>query len=208
MALKIDASTGPVIAALIAAVFGIFTAIYAGIASARNSRQLAALQAELDRHKQVTVEYLKAYLTLEIDERNRALEAFKEIIRSVQLLRDKTRHVLDFPHAYSPDILNTEIAELCRNISEAYASNQLFLPEETDRTLAHTLKNECFSAAGLLPQYVRHPEQVLKTELRELQRLITDGQLALRNRARQSVELVIAEAKAHVGQQGTDTHGK
>jgi len=208
MPIKTDASTAPVVVALIAALCSIGTVVYAAITGARNSRRLAALQAELDRHKEITLEYLKAYVTLEIEGRNRTLEAFKEIIRSVQLLRDKIKRVLEFPHSYSPTILATEMKEISDSISEAYASNQVFLGADSDRALAHALKNECLSAADILHRYVRFPEQPLLNKLGELQRSIMARQMDLRNRARQFAELLITEAKTHVGREGGRLDGK
>ena len=193
MALKIDPNTLPVISALVAAVSGMMVSIYAGIVGTRNSKKVAALQSELDKHKQISLEYLRTYMTLEIDERNRSLEGFKQLIRSVQILRDKMKRVVEFPHSFSPDILEKELEEICSSISEAYASNQIFFPDDCDRTLAHSLKNKCISAAEVLPQFLRGRD--LAAKLDRLQKEIADDQQSLRMRARHSAELMIAEAK-------------
>ena len=198
MDFKVDSNTASLISALIASISGMMVSVYAGVTSARNSRKLSALQANLDKHKQVTLEYLKAYLTLELDERNRSLDGFKQIIRSVQLLRDKMKRIIEHPQSYAPEVLEQELNVISSCISEAYASNQIFFSDDADRTLAHSLKNKCLDAGAVLPQFVRHRDQ-LKGKIDALQKEIAEDQQTLRMRARRSAELVIAETKTAIG---------
>jgi hypothetical protein len=185
------------ITASVAAVSGILTSVWAAISSARNSRKLVALEAALARQKEMTLEYMKVYLTLELEEHNRALEAFKQLIRSVQLLRDKIRRVLEYPDSFSPEVLSKEVAQLSEDISDAYASNQVFLDAESSM-VAHALKNDCVKAADVLHRYVRQRQGSLLRKIQDLQESITSRQMDLRTRARLCADSLISEARAQI----------
>ena len=187
----------PLVTALVAAISGILTSIYAGINGARNARKLAALEADLARHKETTLEYMKAYLTLELEEHNRALEACKQIVHPVQLFRETLRRFLLHPDSFSPEVLSKEVAELSRNISEAYASNLLFLNKDSTR-VAHALKNDCISAADILDRYMGQRQGQLLRKLEDLQDSITTRQADLRVYARQYADLLIADTKSQI----------
>lgn len=197
----IDPSIATVLAAVIAAIAAGATAVYVGIASRTSSRQLTELQADLARHKEVTLEYVKAYINLEIEDRNQTLAAFKDLIRLVQLLREKMARVLKYPTAYAPDIAGSELVGLAKAVADCYAENQIIFEafgHEADRWVVHSLKNDCGKIASLTHDYLAGQNQVQFNQLSELLADITAKQEELRMRARVRASEMLDSIKSRI----------
>jgi len=201
----IDPSTATICAALIAALSAIATAVYAGVRTSTNSKHLAQLQSELTRQKEMTLEYMRAYLNLEIEDRNQTLAGFKDIIRLVQLLREQVRRVVRYADAYEPDAAGRDLASLSKAIADCYAERQMFFDDQgakSDRSIAHWLKNECGAVADLMQKYLADPQSTPFHEIEELLASITARQAELRNRAHSCATHLLDQMKAHIEQGG------
>jgi hypothetical protein len=193
-----------IIAALVTSLAGVFTAVYASLKTIRNAHQLAKLQSDLVKHKDITLEYMKVYLTLELEGRNQTLNAFKEVIKSVQVLRDNVRRVLKYPDSFSEKVLAGEMHNISSDISNAYATNQIFFKDEglnSDRGLAHSLKNECCTLAEMLPKYVRKKQPELLREITQLQESISAKQIELRKRAYECASFLADDIRNHIDEE-------
>ena len=67
--------------ALITAVAGIITSILASLLSLRTSKSISKLKISLEKQKDMTIEYLKAYIKIELEESSRTLNAFKNYLK-------------------------------------------------------------------------------------------------------------------------------
>lgn len=197
----IDPPTATIYAALIAAVSAIATAVYAGVRTSRNSKHLTQLQNELAKQKEMTLEYMRAYLNLEIEDRNQTLAAFKEMIRLVQQLREQLRRVLKYADAYEPDAAGRDLAGLSKAIADCYAENQVLFDDQgakSDRSIAHSLKNDCGAAVDLMQKYLVDPQRSHFQEIEELLVLITAKQTELRNRTYSCANRFLEDIKTHI----------
>jgi hypothetical protein len=199
----IDPSTATICAALIAAVSAIATAVYAGIRTSKTSKQLAQLQNELSKQKEMALEYMRAYLNLEIEDRNQELAAFKEMIRLVQLLRDQLRRHLEYSEAERPGAAGRDLASLSKEIADCYAENQVLFDDQganSDRLLVHSLKDECQKVQDLMRKYLKDPQSTLRSSIEKLLASITAKQRELRNRAQMCTTRLLDDMKKRIEQ--------
>ena len=203
-----DTPLASIIVAVIGAISAVSTSIYASIKTTKNSKQLTELETELTKQKELTLEYMKAYIVLENEERQRALAAFKELIRLVQLFREQMKRVLEHPDSFSTSLLSKEMSELAQNISDTYASNQMFFGDDRDVELVHRLKNRCVSAVTLLDRFLRTRDDKDVEQLRQIEAAIGYEQMHLRVRAREFATRLIDEMKAQIIQKRDLTDGK
>lgn len=192
-------------ATLITAVIGATTAITTGVIAAvtahRNSKQLAKLQSELARQRDLSLEYMRSYLNLEIEDRNRSLAAYKEIIRLTQLLRELLKRILEYPDAFAPKPTARDLTSRSRAIAECYAENQLLFRDEgddSDRLIAHALKNESIRAAASAEKYLSQGGQEQRDEALRLLAAITSKQEQLRHRARVCAAAILEDIRLHI----------
>lgn len=188
---------------LITAISSMLIAIYTNVRSRGTSQELARLTADLDRHRETTLLYMKAYLALEIEERNRALNAFAEYLKHIQIFREKVRRVMGHPDSYSTHVLAEEIAEIREGILNSYATNQMYLNGddlEDDRTLAHSLKNESCELGEILPVYVETRDMGVFQEIERRHNAVETMQARLRNCAIRCANSVVDDIERRVGE--------
>lgn len=194
-------SDATLLTGVIGAVTAIGTGVFAAIAAHRNSRQLAKLQGELAKQKDLSLEYMRSYLNLEIEDRNRALAAYKEIIRLTQLLREVLKRLLEYPGAFAPKPTVKDLTSRSRAVAECYAENQLSFRDsgdDSDRLIAHALKNECLRAAAIAEKYLSQGGQEQRDEALRLLAAITDKQGQLRQRARSCAAVILEDMRQHI----------
>lgn len=194
----IDAS---VWAAFITAVAAIISAIYAAIITSRNSKHLARLQSELDRQKEMTLEYIRASINLEVEDRKQTFAAFIDFIRLVQLLREQLSHIVKHPDAYKHNSENRKLAKLLEDIKDCYAGSQALFDDHgkySDRSFIHSLKNNCGEAEDLVQKYLKNPGPTNLQNIKELLASVTKKQAELRIRARSCSAQLVEGLKAHI----------
>ncbi|HLX11043.1 MAG TPA: hypothetical protein VKY89_24565 [Thermoanaerobaculia bacterium] len=212
----LDAPTATLGAALIAALAGLGTAVYAGVTTRKSSRRLAELQAEstrrlaelqaqLAQQKDATLEYLRTYLNLEVENRNQTLAAFRELIRLTQLIREKLRRILAYPDAYAPNVAAEEVAAMATSVAECYAGSQINFEDAgsgSDRSVAHALKNDCSKAAELVERFLSQPGNAERDALAAQLAAITAKQDDLRRRARVRVTAIVDDMRRRFDGEG------
>ena len=190
----------PIATALIALVSALASAVYAGWISSRNSLKLAQIQVELSKQKDLTVEYMRIYINLEIEDRSQALEAHKEYIRHVQLMREQLKRILACPEAYQPEIVERELENLSKTIAESYANHLICLDNhsaDNNRT-AHALKNDCGKAAKLVRVGLLSDTPNNLPEVEALFDSITEKQELLRQDANQCASYLLDEIRSRI----------
>jgi hypothetical protein len=108
----------------------------------RNTKIIENLKARLDRQGNLQGEYLRHYLEYVIEGKGRELEAFKDLLQHVQILRDKVRSITRNPDSFDTTTLQRELRDLSQHIVESFARNQAHFVAE-DWKDAHILKNKC-----------------------------------------------------------------
>jgi hypothetical protein len=188
-------------AVLAASIVSAIAAIYANIKSTRATKEVAHIQASLARQKDFTLELLKSYISLEAEGRNQALAAFKELTAHAQAVRDLGQRALERPKEFSPTALRDELLVISNALASAYANHQIELNDggsDSERSLAHTLKNESFLLADRLCKHVESPSSDTLSEAGRLLDSIRDKQLALRSRARERTQALLVDLRRQI----------
>ena len=89
-----------VVVALIAAIAALTVSLIQVFSQRHQGRILETLKMQLDRQRTEHSEYLKVYLKMRVDGQERQLQAFKSILQSVQLLRDKLKSIIEIGRAH------------------------------------------------------------------------------------------------------------
>ena len=180
-----------VVVALIAAIAALTVSLIQVFSQRHQGRILETLKMQLDRQRTEHSEYLKVYLKMRVDGQERQLQAFKSILQSVQLLRDKLKSIIADPGAFDRKLLKEELSVLAKSVVASYAENQIHLAEP-DRLIAHSLKNKCLA----ITEISNHKGYDAARELGPLELSVAELQSAFRaNAARASDELVEAISK-------------
>lgn len=194
----LSSSTVALLLPLVASLLGAAAAIFATIRASRTASQVARLEAELDRHKQVSLEYLRTYLTLEVEGRNRASAAFRDFIQQIQLTRDTAKRVLAYPRSFATAVLGDEMHAMRKALVDSYALNQTYFADDgpvSDRALAHSLKNECLVLAERLPGALDEHSSDNRQEIARMLESVTAKQAEFRSRAAAHADRLVDELK-------------
>ncbi len=131
-----------VVAALIASLAALSVAVVQAIARRKDARDIEFLKAELDGQRETSSEFLRRYLEFQLEGKERELQAFKDILEKVQILREKVRSLCSNLSGYDFNELNGELSELTKDVIDSYARSQVHFTAD-DCTQAHRLKNKC-----------------------------------------------------------------
>jgi hypothetical protein len=131
-----------VLTALIAAIAALLLAIIQALINRRNTQQIETLRSQLEHQRESSSEYLKNYLQFVIEGKEHELQAFKELLQCVQALRDKIRHVMEYPKSYDARVLHEEISALSDDVLKCFGRNQAHF-SQGDMKEAHNLKTKC-----------------------------------------------------------------
>ncbi|MGD0498066.1 MAG: hypothetical protein ABSC23_06485 [Bryobacteraceae bacterium] len=186
----------PIIAAFIAAGVALGVALIQLFGQRKQARTLETLKLQLEKQKTEHSEYLKTYLKMRIDGQERQLQAFKGILQSVQLLRDKIKGVLLDPGAFDGNLLSREIKTLAERVAASYAENQIHLPEE-DRVIAHSLKNECLR----LETAFHHKGDNLVPDLAPFEARLAELQSRLRENAERASDALVEAIAVRISEE-------
>jgi hypothetical protein len=191
-----------VLAAVIAAFVSVFIALYQTIARRREALEIEKLKAALDRQKEAQGVYLRRYLECVMDGKEHELTAFREILASVQMIREKIRTVGHPSYSYDPTELSRELREMAQHVANCFAANQIYFSKVNCKQ-AHRLKSECISLASRLSDYLadlpRGSTIALSPELGELQDSITALQRKFRESAFDAAKSFSESLKSEVG---------
>src|SRR5690242_17730716 len=141
-----------IVAALVASCSSLCLAVIQHFSQRRRSRDIEILKADLAKQGTTYTEYMKAWLKLQVDGEAQEIQAFREILQSAQLVKDKVRLILDHPNSF-PDrnLIRSELMQLRTQVLETFARNQVSFSEDHWK-LAHGLKNTCSDTLTTITQ--------------------------------------------------------
>ena len=167
-----------VVAAVVAGVFALLTAVFAEV----TRRRTVEVESKLKQQDEV----LRRYFDLALESRGSTLRAFVEVLRAVQLLRDTIRQIANYPEAFPPAAGSEDVEALVNAVREAYASNMLYFEEsgpKGERAMIHRLKGKCSEALAVLRIQVAKEGRMETDQLLELEVELAALQTEIRDRA-------------------------
>ena len=111
--------------AIYTSIFSLILSIVLAIKNHSNNKKIEVLKSDLDQQKTYNTEYFRNYLHLWVEGNETEINSYKEILNSIQLLRDKMKSVIEYPRGISPKKISAEVADLAQGIVPAYAKNQM-----------------------------------------------------------------------------------
>lgn len=183
----------PITVALLASCSSLLIALAQLLINRKQSRTIEILRASLANQNVGYAEYLKAYLKLQVDGQIQELQAFREMLQTAQLVKDKVRLICEHPDSF-PDrkLLQSELLQLRTEMLETFARNHSAFSEQHFRT-AHTLKTIC---KDILTE-AAHQESHLAATFSNLMEQLSFRQEEMRNQAYSMIETVSSQLHAN-----------
>lgn len=181
--------------ALITGTIALIVSLAQIVSGRKQSREIEILKSELAKKSQSSSEFLRQYLESMVDGREREIQAFREMLRHIQKVREVVREAIADPQSASTSQYQAEIQQHRNAMLDAFAEHQTHF-KQRDFELVHAIKNDATRMLSILLDKIRNgvssDTSAPFAELSELENNVCVQQAALRRRASDAASALIS----------------